>query len=217
MKIKTVLFDLDGTLADTSLDMCNSLNVVLSERNLQQVDCKNLKYHISRGAVGIIEYASEVNGRSIDSSLMRSDFLNHYSTNCFERTSLTKGMEQLLIDLDNLAIKWGVVTNKHSKYVNKIISGLGLDTRASCVVTGNMVDEPKPSPESLIKAMCLLDEKPGNIIYLGDDERDIIAGKSAGVFTAAADFGFIKDSSVIETWNADYIFKEPLDVMEIIQ
>ena len=80
-----------------------------------------------------------------------------------------------------------------------------------------MVDEPKPSPESLIKAMCLLNEKPENIIYLGDDERDITAGKSAGVFTAAADFGFIKDSSIIETWSADYIFKEPLDIMKIIQ
>ena len=82
MPINTVLFDLDGTLADTSTDMCNALNVILNKRGLKTVECKDLKYHISRGAVGIIKYASEVNGRSIDSSMIRSDFLEEYSKNC---------------------------------------------------------------------------------------------------------------------------------------
>ena len=81
--IKCVLFDLDGTLADTSKDMCNCLNNILERRNLKKVDCPELKFHISRGVVGIIEYASYVNGRSVDSSLMRSEFLEDYKDNCF--------------------------------------------------------------------------------------------------------------------------------------
>ena len=213
---KSVLFDLDGTLADTSVDMCNALNIILKKRGLKTVECEDLKYHISRGAVGIIKYASEVNGRSIDSSMIRSDFLEEYSRNCFVETRLVHGMSDLLILLEKNGFRWGIVTNKHSKYVNKIVNGLNIGDRLSCLVTGNMVNEPKPAPDSLIHAMCLLKEEPKNIIYVGDDERDIIAGKAAGVHTIAADFGFIKDSSIINTWNADNIITQPTELETII-
>ena len=216
MAIKSVLFDLDGTLADTSLDMCNALNTILEKRGLKTVECKDLKYHISRGAVGIIKYASEVNGRSIDSSMIRSDFLEEYTKNCFVETKLTQGMTDLLDYLEKNGFRWGIVTNKHSKYVNKIVNGLNINKRISCLVTGNMVSEPKPAPDSLIHAMCLLEEEPNSIIYVGDDERDIIAGKAAGMRTAAADFGFILDSAEINTWNADNIIMQPKELIEII-
>ena len=216
MPINTVLFDLDGTLADTSTDMCNALNVILNKRRLKTVECKDLKYHISRGAVGIIKYASEVNGRSIDSSMIRSDFLEEYSKNCFVETKLVQGMSDLLDSLEKNGLRWGIVTNKHSKYVNKIVDGLDLSDRLSCLVTGNMVKEAKPAPDSLIQAMCILEEEPSNIVYVGDDERDIIAGKAAGVSTVVANFGFIQDSSVINTWNADNIIIEPLELTSII-
>ena len=216
MAIKSVLFDLDGTLADTSLDMCNALNIILEKRGLKTVECKDLKYHISRGAVGIIKYASEVNGRSVDSSMIRSDFLEEYTKNCFDKTKLTQGMTDLLDYLEKNGFRWGIVTNKHSKYVNKIVNGLNINKRISCLVTGNMVKEPKPAPDSLIHAMCLLEEEPNSIIYVGDDERDIIAGKAAGVRTVAADFGFILDSTEINTWNADNIIMQPKELIEII-
>jgi len=83
-------------------------------------------------------------------------------------------------------------------------------------VTGNMVNEPKPAPDSLLHAMCLLNEEPKNVVYVGDDERDIIAGKAAGVHTIAADFGFIEDSSIINTWNADDIITKPTEIETII-
>ena len=213
---KSVLFDLDGTLADTSVDMCNALNVILKKRDLKIVECKDLKYHISRGAVGIIKYASEINGRSIDSSMIRSDFLEEYSKNCFVETRLVQGMSDLLKSLERKGYRWGIVTNKHSKYVDKIVKGLNITERLSCLVTGNMVNEPKPAPDSLIHAMCLLEEEPKNIIYVGDDERDIIAGKAAGVQTVAADFGFILDRSEVNSWNADNIILQPAELESII-
>jgi len=214
--MKSVLFDLDGTLADTSVDMCNALNTILKNRGLKTVDCQNLKYHISRGAIGIIKYASEINGRSIDSSMMRSEFLEEYSKNCFIETRLVEGMDELLKSLEDKGCKWGIVTNKHFKYVNKIVRGLKISERMSCLVTGNMVNDPKPAPDSLIHAMCLLDEVPKNVIYVGDDERDILAGKAAGVETVAADFGFIENTSEINGWNADNIIMKPSELKAMI-
>ena len=216
MTINSILFDLDGTLADTSVDMCNALNEVLNARNFLPVECNELKKHISKGAVGIIKYASSVNGRSIDSSSIRSEFLEEYSKNCFKETRLVNGMSDLLNNIEDRNLKWGIVTNKHSKYVDQILDGLKLTDRTSCVVTGNMVSEPKPAPESIIKAMYDIKVSPSQVIYVGDDERDIIAGKSAGTLTAVADFGFILDNDIVNTWNADYHLREPLDLMKLI-
>ena len=98
--INCVLFDLDGTLADTSKDMCNALNIILSRNRFKSVDCLELKTHISRGAVGVIEYASQVNGRSIDSSLLRAEFLQEYSDKCFVHTKMIDDMEKLIDHLN---------------------------------------------------------------------------------------------------------------------
>ena len=216
IKIKCVLFDLDGTLADTSQDMCDSLNRVLKTRNLEQVNCYNLKKYISRGAIGIIEYASIVNGKSIDSSLLRSEFLEDYKNNCFIKTKLNPNMGQLLDYLLDKEIKIGIVTNKHSRYVNNIIKGLGIEKDLSCVVTGDMVLNAKPASDSLIKAAELVQSSVENIMYVGDDERDIIAGKKAGMITVAANFGFISDEISINAWEADIIIDDPLDLRDYL-
>ena len=215
--IKCVLFDLDGTLADTSKDMCDCLNIILERRNLKKVDCLELKFHISRGVVGIIEYASYVNGRSVDSSLMRTEFLEDYKKNCITKTELVPGMDFLLSELENMSIQWGVVTNKHYKFASKIIEGLSIKNRTSCLITGNMVNNPKPSPEMLLKAADLFGLDTNNIIYIGDDERDIIAGKSAGMKTATANFGFIKNDINYSSWNSDYIINRPQDLLDILK
>ena len=103
MKIECILFDLDGTVADTSIDMCNALNTVLLQNKFKTVDCNELKTHISRGALGVIEYASTVNQRSIDSSLLRAEFLQEYSNNCFIHTKMIKNINSL-IDLSLIHI-----------------------------------------------------------------------------------------------------------------
>ena len=215
-KIKAVLFDLDGTLADTSPDMCSSLNRVLVSHKLKTVDCMNLKKHISRGAVGVIEYASHINGRDIDSSLLRSEFLDDYKHHPFVETKLNKDMDKLLNYLIKKNIMIGVVTNKHSRYVKKIIEGLGLTKKLSCVITGDMVLNAKPAIDGLIKAadeiQCNVDE----IIYVGDDERDIIAGKNAGMKTVAADFGFVNKDYDIFSWNADGVIKKPMMLKDFL-
>tara|TARA_B100001093_G_C26840633_1_gene1020380 strand:- start:176 stop:841 length:666 start_codon:yes stop_codon:yes gene_type:complete len=215
-KIKAILFDLDGTLADTSPDMCASLNRVLYSHNLKTVDCMNLKKHISRGALGVIEYASQVNGRDIDSSLLRSEFLNDYKHHPFVKTELNKDMGKLLNYLIKKNIIIGIVTNKHSRYVKRIVEGLGLTKKMSCVITGDMVLNAKPAIDGLIKAAEKIQCNVNEIIYVGDDERDIIAGRDAGMHTIAADFGFISEDINIRSWNADLIIHDALELKDYI-
>ena len=214
--INCVLFDLDGTLADTSKDMCNALNVVLLRNRFKPVDCLELKTHISRGAVGVIDYASDVNGRSIDSSLLRAEFLQEYSDRCFVHTRMIDDMKELIDHMNNTQISWGIVTNKHSKYVNKILKGLSIDDKVACLITGDMVSEPKPSPEGLLEASKIAGINPSECIYVGDDERDIIAGRNAGMYTVAADFGFIHKRDSADSWHADKVIKKPSELIDLI-
>ena len=214
--INCVLFDLDGTLADTSKDMCNALNVVLARNRFKPVDCLGLKTHISRGAVGVIEFASYVNGRSIDSSLLRAEFLQEYSDKCFVHTKMIDDMKKLIDHMNNIQISWGIVTNKHSKYVNKILKGLSIDDKVACLITGDMVSEPKPSPEGLLEASKIAGINPSECIYVGDDERDIIAGRNAGMYTVAADFGFIHKEDSADSWHADKVIKKPSELINLI-
>ena len=215
-KFKAVLFDLDGTLADTSPDMCASLNRVLVSHKLKTVDCINLKKHISRGALGVIEYASHVNGRDIDSSLLRSEFLDDYKHQPFLKTKLNKDMDKLLEYLIKKNILIGIVTNKHSRYVKKIIEGLDLTKKLSCVITGDMVLNAKPAIDGLIKAAEEIQCEVDKIIYVGDDERDIIAGRDAGMSTVAADFGFISTDINVRSWNSDLIIYNALELKNYI-
>tara|TARA_B100000900_G_scaffold248946_1_gene211882 strand:+ start:3463 stop:4125 length:663 start_codon:yes stop_codon:yes gene_type:complete len=214
--ITSVLFDLDGTLADTSQDMCDSLNRILDDHKLKTVQCSELKKYISRGAVGIIEFASIVNGRSVDSSLIRSEFLEDYKDNCFIKTKANNNMNDLIDYLVGKNILVGVVTNKHSRYVNKIIEGLNLSDKLSCVVTGDMVSNPKPDIDGLIKAAEITKCNVSNTIYVGDDERDIIAGRNAGMMTVAADFGFISPETNIRLWKADLIINDSSDLKNYV-
>lgn len=211
-KIKSILFDLDGTLADTSHDMCASLNRVLKEHDFKTVDCLKLKKHISRGALGVIEYASQVNQRNIDSSLLRAEFLEDYKDNVFVHTKLNDNMDKLIDYLLEKNIIIGIVTNKHSRYVNNIINGLCINEKLSCVITGDMVLNAKPAPDGLIKAAKSINCISEEVVYIGDDERDIIAGRNAGMQTVAADFGFINDDINISSWQSDLIIKDPLEL-----
>mgnify|MGYP001341454995 CR=1 FL=1 len=206
--IKAILFDLDGTLADTSKDMCDALNRVLIEHDLLSVDCKELKFHISRGAIGVIEYASKINKRSVDSSLIRSEFLEEYKNNCFVNTKLNKNIDVLLNYCKSNGIVCGIVTNKHSRYVNKIIEGLKLTDELGCVVTGDMVLNAKPAIDGLLKAAEIIECQCKDIAYIGDDERDIIAGRDAGMKTIVANFGFINADTNLNLWGADLIIND---------
>ena len=123
----------------------------------------------------------------------------------------------LLIDyMCQKPILWGIVTNKHSKFAKKVVEGLSIDTKMNCLITGDMVSEPKPNPEGLLEASKIVGVDVSKCVYVGDDERDILAGKNAGMYTVAADFGFIDEDQSVEAWNADEIIKKPTDLISLL-
>ena len=125
-------------------------------------------------------------------------------------------MDKLLDYLLEKNILVGIVTNKHSRYVNKITEGLSLNEKLSCIITGDMVLNAKPAIDGLIKAAGEIECNVDEIIYVGDDERDIIAGRNAGMNTIAADFGFISPEINIKSWNADLIINDALDIKKYV-
>ena len=125
-------------------------------------------------------------------------------------------MSKLIDHMENNQIPWGIVTNKHSKYVNQILKGLSIDNKVTCLITGDMVSEPKPNPEGLLEASKLAGIEPAECIYIGDDERDIIAGRSAGMYTVAADFGFIHKDDAADSWHADKVITKPSELINLI-
>ena len=212
----SVLFDLDGTFADTSLDLCYVLNTLLKKNNKPLVDESEIKYHISRGAEGLINYGfgNDLSGK--DKIELKKEFLDLYDENTTQHVTLIKGIASLVKKIESNKIAWGIVTNKHSKFAIKVMEELNYHDRASCLVTRDMVDNAKPAPDSLILACYKLNIKPENSIYVGDDRRDIIAGQRAKMKTAIADFGFINTNDNINDWNADIILSKPGELIKYI-
>ena len=212
----SVLFDLDGTFADTSLDLCYVLNTLLKKNNKPLVDESKVKYHISRGAEGLINYGFGNNLSGKDKIKLKKEFLDLYDEKTTQHVTLIKGIANLIDQIESNKILWGIVTNKHSKFAIKVMEELNYHDRASCLVTRDMVDNAKPAPDSLILACYKLNIKPENSIYVGDDRRDIIAGQRANMKTAIADFGFINTNDNINDWNADIILSKPGELIKYI-
>ena len=212
----SVLFDLDGTFADTSLDLCYALNTLLKKNNKPLVDKSTIKYHISRGAEGLINYGfgNDLSGK--EKIELKKEFLDLYDENTTQHVTLIKGIANLIDQIESKKILWGIVTNKHSKFAIKVMEELNYHDRASCLVTRDMVDNAKPAPDSLILACYKLNKEPENSIYVGDDRRDIIAGQRAKMKTAIADFGFINTNDNINDWNADIILSKPSELIKYI-
>ena len=212
----SVLFDLDGTFADTSLDLCYALNTLLKKNNKPLVDEEKIKYHISRGAEGLINYGFGSNLSGKKKIELIKEFLDLYDEQTTQHVTLIEGIADLIDQIESNNILWGIVTNKHTKFAIKILEELSYHDRASCLVTGDMVDNAKPAPDSLILACFKLNKEPENSIYVGDDRRDIIAGQRAKMKTAIADFGFINTNDNINDWNADIILSKPSELIKYI-
>ena len=215
-KIEAILFDLDGTFIDSSKDMCNALNLVLEENGLIPVNHEEIKFHISKGAEGIIQFACKNSVDQITKNQLKEKFLAVYKENVCIHTHLIDGMKELIKEIEEKKIVWGIVTNKHERFAKNILKKLGYLNKLACLVTGDMVEKSKPEPDSLLMASGKLNKEPNIIAYVGDDRRDIQAGKQAGMITVAADFGFVFNNSIISSWNPDYIITKPDQLLDKI-
>lgn len=202
---RAVLFDLDGTLADTAPDLAAAANQMRVARGLAPAPLERLRPVASAGARGLIGAAFGVGPDDREFPAMREEFLSNYEANLRVETVLFPGVDALLDDLDARGVRWGIVTNKVARFTTPLVALLGLDRRAACVVCGDTTPYSKPHPAPLLHAADALGVDPQHAVYVGDDLRDIQAGHAAGMATIAAAYGYCGNDLPPLDWNAHYV------------
>jgi len=214
-KIKTVLFDLDGTLADTGPDLANALNHVLKKHDYDPLPYETIRPVVSHGGMALVTLGFGEEHPEFDT--FYKELLDHYQANIANKTTLFPGMNELLLDLENNNINWGVVTNKPAWLTEPLLEALNLTSRAATIVSGDTLEQRKPHPAPLLHACKQAGSNANECLYIGDAERDIEAGNRAGMITAVALFGYIADSDTPDSWGAFSSINTPQAIIPLIQ
>jgi phosphoglycolate phosphatase len=209
---RAVLFDFDGTLADTAPDLGAAVNHLRGQHGLAPLTIDAVRPYASMGARGLLRVGFGLKPEDAAFPALRDAFLDRYNENLCVGTRLFPGMEALLAELKNRGIAWGIVTNKASRFTEKLVQDLALEP--DCVVCGDSTPHLKPHPASLLLAAERLNLPPASCFYLGDDLRDIQAARAAGMRPVAVTWGYHSpDNDGPPTWNADLLLGRPLDVI----
>ncbi len=211
---RAVLFDLDGTLADTAPDLAAAVNKMRTDRGLEETPFEQLRPVASAGARGLIGVAFGTTPADAGYDAMRTEFLDNYAARIAERTRLFDGTQELLKALEARGMSWGIVTNKPERFTNALVPLIGLG-HAACVVSGDTTPHPKPHPEPLLEAARRIQLDAGTCWYVGDDLRDIQAGKAAGMPTIAAAWGYCGHTEP-HSWEADLIADTPGSLIALL-
>jgi phosphoglycolate phosphatase len=211
--IKAVLFDLDGTLADTAPDLGHALNQQRIARGLSAVPLELIRTEASAGARGLLGLGFNIAPGDSDYPDMREEFLDLYAARLCHDTQLFPGVSELLDQLDARKLPWGIVTNKPARFAKPLIHLLGLSQRAACLISGGDTTHSKPHPEPLLAASHALVVAPDTCIYLGDDIRDVEASLAAGMEPVIARYGYLGNGHPPESWGARYLIDHPHELL----
>jgi N-acetyl-D-muramate 6-phosphate phosphatase len=214
-QIQAVLFDLDGTLVDTAPDLAYALNCMRVSRKLEVLPVAATRAYTSMGARGLLGVGLEVTPGHADYEAMREEFLGIYADNLCRESQLFAGMPELLDELEQRRLKWGVVTNKAERFTHPLLKLLGIHHRAACIIGGDTTGKTKPDPAPMFAATERMGIDPGHCIYVGDDRRDVQAGRAAGMKTIVAKFGYLHGNDP-ETWGADAMVDAPQDILKYL-
>lgn len=212
-KLRSVFFDLDGTLLDTAPDLISALTAVLVDEGFPAPSSAAVKPYISKGAAGMVRFAV---GDGIDETTqghLVSRLVEHYRAHIADNTRLYKGMETVLNELESRRLSWGIVTNKRASLTDPLIRKLNLHRRAVCVISGDSTKNRKPHPEPLFAACEKSGHVPPECVYIGDAERDIAAGRAAGMSTLAATYGYLDEDDEPKAWGACGLIAKPIDLL----
>lgn len=210
-----VLFDLDGTFADTAPDLGRAVNAMRAARGLDAVPLADTRRVTSLGARGLLGVGFGITPEHADYPSMRDEFLRIYEDNLCCETTLFPGMAELVDRLEQRNVIWGIVTNKAERFAKPLMQQLGYAARAACIIGGDTTAHMKPHPAPLLAAAGLIRIPPQSCVYVGDDERDIRAGRAAGMRTVAVRFGYLNGSKP-EEWSADHIVSTPSEIEKIL-
>jgi 2-phosphoglycolate phosphatase len=215
--IRAVLFDLDGTLADTALDLGFALNQQRRLHGLAPLPQEMIRPQASHGARGLLKLGFDVVPESPNFSALRSEFLALYAQHICDHTVVFPGIPELLQALETRGIPWGVVTNKPARFTLPLLQALKLAQRAACIISGDTTANAKPHPEPLLTAAAQMRITPAACLYVGDAERDVESAVAAGMQVLIADYGYIAADDHPETWGAHGRIDQPLDVLNYLE
>ena len=213
--INAVLFDLDGTLADTAPDLALALNRLRAEEGMDELPADAVRAVASAGARGMLGVGFGITPEEWRFAELRDRFLEHYAATVCVHTRLFDGMAELLQELEDRSTRWGIVTNKAARFTLPLVAALGLDRRVACVVSGDTTARMKPAPDPLLFAASVIGLAPGECLYVGDDLRDVQAAHAAGMGVLAASYGYLSGGDP-HTWGADGIIDHPLQVLNFL-
>jgi len=209
-----VLFDLDGTYADTAADMGAALNQLLARHGRPPLPPALIRPHVSHGARGLLKLGFDLTPEDPAFAALRAEYLALYAADICCHTRPFDGMEALIQRLLDQGLAWGIVTNKPGWLTEPLLAAMDPRPTPACVVSGDTAARPKPHPDPLLHACALLGLDPARCWYVGDDARDILAGRAAGMATLAAGWGYLGTESHPREWGADGLAEHPLAVLD---
>ena len=216
MSIKAVLFDLDGTLADTALDLGGALNTLLREQGLPEVSMDEIRPVASHGASGLLKLGMNLDKSDPNHARLRQQYLDTYET-CFDKdTVLFEGIDDLVQAIHARGLKWGIITNKPHTFTHRLVPQLGFSVAPDVVVSGDTTAEAKPSTKPMFYACDQINIAPEACLYVGDAERDMQAGKNAGMKTVLVSWGYIHADDKTEEWPADSVIDTPEQLLQLL-
>ena len=215
--IRTVLFDLDGTLVDSAPDLAGATNEMLVARGLPALPLEFLRPMVGAGARGMMGLAFQVAPQDPRFGALKAEFFDRYELRLLQETQVFAGVPELLDALSHAGLAWGIVTNKSERFALPLTAGLGLAVRAAAIVGGDSTPHTKPHPAPLLEAARRAGVAPEHCVYVGDDHRDILAGRAAGMLTVAVSWGYLGQGEAIEDWGADLIVDTPAQLLAWLQ
>jgi phosphoglycolate phosphatase len=210
---EAVLFDLDGTLIDSAPDLAGAANDLRALHGLPPHPFEALRPMVGAGARGMVGAAFGVRPGDTQFEALRDAFLARYAERLLERTQVFDAVQPVLQALESAGVRWGIVTNKAARFTDPIIDGLALRVRASALVCGDTTPHSKPHPAPLLEAASQLGLQPARCAYVGDDLRDVMAGRAAGMATLIASWGYLGDGPPMHEWGADAILGTPAELL----
>ena len=214
--IGAVLFDLDGTLADTALDLGHAINLQRQRYGLAVIPHSLIRPQASHGARGLLKLGFNVTPAAPNFDSMRNEFLELYGQHICDHTVLFPGADALLQALEARGIPWGIVTNKPARFTLPLLQALNLDQRAACIISGDTAAKPKPHPDPLFAAAAQIRLAPAACLYVGDAERDVEAAIAAGMRALIANYGYLDETDRPETWGAHGRIDTPQQVLDYL-
>ena len=210
-----MLFDLDGTLIDSAPDLAGAGNEMRAARGLPELPLEHFRPMVGAGARGMLQRALEVNPQHDQYTALRDEFLSRYEARMTRETRVFPAMLPVLEALGQRVLPWAIVTNKATRFSEPLVRALGLHLRIRALVCGDTTPHSKPHPAPLLEAAKRIGVAAEQCVYVGDDLRDVQAGRAAGMTTVAVAWGYLGLGEQIDAWGADHVIEQPHELLHL--